>query len=387
MDYQQKWIIIADHDGGGQGKVYRVCKKNEYLEVQGGVRNALERFSRSVTYGAQQNSEDHKELRKWLPKMLQMEDPANQFALKVLHKTQDARDPKLAKERIKHEIAAMRQNLHPNLIELVDSDPDSEWFISKFYPGGTLTKKLDTFKGDFLSVLKAFRPVVEGVAKLHKEGYVHRDIKPENIFIGAKNELILGDFGLVFFDDPQHTRISETYQNVGSRDWMPAWAMGMRIEGIKPTFDVFCLGKILWAMTSGRPVLRLWYFRDDEFDVEQIFPQSSTIKFANPLFERCIVEREKSCLPDAGALLNEIDKTISVIEHGAEHLDLAVNRKCKVCGRGDYALIADEDFTQTHNFGLNPAGNRVMKIFTCTQCGNVQLFSYNGPLQPPAWRK
>jgi serine/threonine protein kinase len=389
MDYKQKWIIIADHDGGGQGKVYRVCKKNEYLEVQGGVRNALERFSRSVTYGAQQNSEDHKELRKWLPMMLQMEDPANQFALKVLHKPQDARDPKLAKERIKREIAVMRQNLHPNLIEMVDSDPDDEWFVSKFYPGGTLAKKPDKLKGDFLSVLKAVRPIIEGVAKLHKAGYVHRDIKPANIFVGTKNELVLGDFGLVFFEDAQHTRASETYENVGSRDWMPGWAMGMRIDEIKPTFDVFSLGKVLWAMTSGQPILQLWYFDRERFNVEKMFPGVASINFANPLFGKCIVEEEKNCLPDAVALLNEIDKTISAIESNADRIDIAVKRKCKVCGLGEYKLVSDENdanITKTYNFGIHPTAGWSIKIFSCTNCGNVQLFSYNGEL-PPAWQK
>jgi len=389
MDYQQKWIIIADHDGGGQGKVYRVCKKNEYLEVQGGVRNALERFSRSVTYGAQQNSEDHKELRKWLPKMLQMEDPANQFALKVLHKTQDARNPKLAKERIKREIDVMSRNLHPNLIELVDSDSDSEWFVSKFYPGGTLAKKPDEFKGDFLSVLKAARPIIEGVAILHKEGYVHRDIKPANIFVGAKDELVLGDFGLIFFEDVQHTRVSETYENVGSRDWMPGWAMGMRIEDVKPTFDVFSLGKVIWSMVSGKPILQLWYFDRDRFDVEKMFPNAANIQWANPLFKKCIVEDEKDCLPNAGELLNEVDKTITAIESDADRIDLAVKRKCKVCGIGEYKMISDEndeDITKTYNFGIHPTANWRIKIFTCTNCGNVQMFSYEGKL-PAAWQK
>ncbi len=384
MDYQQKWIIIEEHDGGGQGKVYRVCRRNEYSEVQKGMESALRSMTAGIRY-ADQVTENHKNLAKWTSKMVQMEDPTNQFALKVLHKPQDARDPKLAKERIKREIAVMRRNLHPNLIELVDSDPDSAWFVSKFYPGGTLTEKLDTFKGDFSSVLKVFRPVVEGVAKLHKEGYVHRDIKPANIFVGTNGELVLGDFGLIFFEDAQHTRVSETYENVGSRDWMPGWAMGMRIEDVKPTFDVFSLGKVIWSMATGKPILPLWYFGKDKFDVEKMFPDIANIKFANPLFKKCIVEEEKTCLPDAEALLNEIDKTISVIEHGAEHLDLAVSRKCKVCGLGNYALIVDDDITQTRNFGLAPAGDRVMRIFTCTQCGNVQLFSYKSP--PPAWGK
>ncbi len=105
--------------------------------------------------------------------------------------------------------------------------------------------------------MKAFRPLVEGVAKLHERGFVHRDIKPQNIFIDANGNLVLGDFGIVFFDDPAHTRLSATFENVGSRDWMPGWAYSVRIEAVKPAFDVFSLGKVLWAMISTKPVLPL----------------------------------------------------------------------------------------------------------------------------------
>jgi serine/threonine protein kinase len=389
MDYQNTWQIIADHDGGGQGKVYRVCRKNEYIEVKDGVRKVLRNITAGVAYGTQQQFEDHKELCKWLPKILKMEDPANQFALKILHKSKNARDPKLAKERIKREIGIMLENLHPNLLELVDSDPDGEWFISKFYSGGTLAQKLDRYKGDFLSVLKAIRPIVEGVAKLHahEPGYVHRDIKPENIFIDKEKKLILGDFGLIFFEDAQHTRISETYQNVGSRDWMPGWAIGMRIDEVKPTFDVFSLGKVIWSMTSGRHILRLWYFRDDEFNVEKMFPNSTGINFANQLFDKCIVERERNCLPDAEALLQEIDRTISLVECGADGADLMKKRRCKVCGVGEYDMVADNSPSGIHNYGFNIVGNRTMKIYICSNCGNMQLFSCDRDAPPSAWHK
>jgi len=389
MDYSGKWKVIKSLGEGGQGKVYQVWQQKQCSEIQSGMTKALRAINASVTY-AGNIEKAYEELREWLPKMLKEKDPENQFALKVLHESKDARDPELAKERIQREIGAMSKNLHPNLIKVEDPDPDGKWFVSRFYPGGTLAQKLDKYKGDFLSVLKAVRPIVEGVAKLHahEPRFVHRDIKPENIFIGAEDELILGDFGLIFFEDAQHTRISETYQNVGSRDWMPGWAMGMRIDEVKPAFDVFSLGKVIWSMISGRRLLRLWYFRDDDFNVEKMFQNSPGMNFANQLFDKCIVEREKNCLPDAGALLQEIDRTIGLIECGANHINLTEKRKCKVCGMGEYDMVADEDPTEIHNFfGFNPVGCRTMKIFTCTNCGNVQLFSYDKEAPPSAWRK
>jgi len=159
----------------------------------------------------------------------------------------------------------------------------------------------------------------------------------------------------------------------------------MRIDEVRPTFDVFSLGKVIWSMTSGRRVLRLWYFKDDEFNVEKMFQDSPGMNFANQLFDKCIVEREKNCLPDAGALLQEIDRTVGLIECDVDHIDLTVKRRCKVCG--EYNLVADEDLLKIRSFGFNLVGNRTMKIFTCSNCGNVQLFSYDKETSPPAWHK
>jgi len=161
----------------------------------------------------------------------------------------------------------------------------------------------------------------------------------------------------------------------------------MRIDEVRPTFDVFSLGKVIWSMTSGRRVLRLWYFKDDEFNVEKMFQDSPGMNFANQLFDKCIVEREKNCLPDAGALLQEIDRTVGLIECDVDHIDLTVKRRCKVCGIGEYNLVADEDLLKIRSFGFNLVGNRTMKIFTCSNCGNVQLFSYDKETSPPAWHK
>jgi len=259
------------------------------------------------------------------------------------------------------------------------------WYVSKFYPNGTLADKIDMFKGNLLEAIKAIRPLVEAVATLHKKGYVHRDIKPQNIFLNSNKDLILGDFGLVYFIDDEHTKISETYENVGSRDWMPPWAMGIRIEEVKPSFDVFSLGKVLWSMISGKRILQFWYFNKKQFNVEKMFPDSRAINFANKLFEKCIVEDEENCLPDAGALLEEIDKILSIIDLNADLIDLNTKRTCKVCGRGKYELIVNNNLTRTRNFGFNPTGSRRMKVFTCSYCGNVQLFSYKDEL-PPAWK-
>ena len=265
-----------------------------------------------------------------------MDDPAYQGALKVLHQPEEARNADSANDRIKLEIQAMSNIVHPNLLKILDADTDSKWFVSQYHPNGTLIENQRQFAGNFAKALRAFRPLVEGVSELHKQGRVHRDIKPHNVFFDTANNLILGDFGLVFFTDTHHTRLSDTLENVGSTDWMPPWATRIRIEDVKPSFDVFSLGKLLWFMVSGLPILRLWYFDHPEFDVEVKFPRSPFIQFANPLFKKCIVERERDCLPNASELLTEINQILSMVDSGIDRFDLESKRQCKVCGVGYY---------------------------------------------------
>lgn len=321
-----------------------------------------------------------------LVELIRMDDPANYSALKVLHQPKDARDSERAEVRIKNEIRAMQDISHPNLLEIIDSDTDGKWFVSKLHRKGTLIENKRLFTGNFAKSLRAFRPLVEGVSQLHQKGSVHRDIKPQNVFLDSDDNLVLGDFGLVFFTDDEHTRISGTWENVGSRDWMPGWALGMKIEDIRPTFDVFSLGKLLWAMVSDKQILRLWYHDKPEFDIRQSFPDDPHTDFSSQLFRECIVENEDDCLPDATVLLERVDQLLSLVDRNADLIGEDIKRPCKVCGIGDYRPIVDRNVADTHDFGLRPYPQRSFKIFVCSHCGNVQLFAFDGEI-PPAWSK
>ncbi|UCB56731.1 MAG: protein kinase [Candidatus Omnitrophota bacterium] len=386
MEYSNRWRIIEHKGEGGQGKVYRVIDNDKFNITK--IRTNIEK---AVKYmGPVVAIEDIKKNQFELFKdaivhLVKMEDPSNHGALKVLHSPQDARNAGLAEKRIEREIKAMSNISHPNLLKIIDADPDSKWFVSQFYPKETMAKHLNKFTGDFAKALRAFRPLVEGIAKLHEKNNVHRDIKPQNIFLDSSDNLILGDFGLIFFTDQRHTRISGTWENVGSRDWMPGWAIGMRIEDVKPSFDVFCLGKVLWAMVSDTPILPLWYFDRPDFNLEKKFPSSRLMRLANSLLKKCIVEDEKNCLRDASELLAEVDNTLSIIDEGADRLDPDIERLCRVCGIGKYKLIADRDPNDMMQFGFKYVGTHSMKIFTCGYCGHVQLFSFHGNQKLSAW--
>jgi hypothetical protein len=181
--------------------------------------------------------------------------------------------------------------------------------------------------------------------------------------------LILGDFGLIFFTDDSYTKLSKTWETVGRGGWMPGWALPLRIDEIQPTFDVFCLGKLLWSMVSGSLNLPLWHYDQPEFNLEIKFPRRHSIRLGNYLLSQCIVESEKDCLPDATALLRVIDEVLSLIDSHGETVDSKLNRRCKVCEKGNY------EESDAGSYFTKPVGKRVLKMWVCNQCGNVQWFA------------
>jgi serine/threonine protein kinase len=316
--YESRWEVFEkDPIGrGGQGEVFRVKDKTKSRDTQKIGEETIQAVRRlGSAIGSKEDKYPFFELLKRaiedISKGLFLQ---NQAALKVLHKPEDARDPENAEGRIKREMEAMARVEHPNLLRILDKDVEEKWFVAEYHPCGTLREHIDTYTADLGLALRSIRPVVDGVAKLHTNGLVHRDIKPENIFKASDGRLVLGDFGLTYFQNEQHTRYSATFENVGSWDWMPPWAQGIRVDKVRPTFDVFSLGKVIWAMISEIEKLKLWYYDRERYNVQTAFPDSPAIHLANPLFAKCIVQEEEDCLPNAKSLLEEIDHTLTLIQ-------------------------------------------------------------------------
>lgn len=387
MKYETRWEIIDALDEGGQGKVYRVIDKSKYNLITI-IKDIYESLHWIKMGPKDKQANQYESLRHNIYKLVQSESTSNHGALKVLHQPGDARDYNLAEKRIKNEIEAMSKLNHPNLIRILDADPDEKWFVSKFYPNKTLADSPNMYVGDFIGTLRAIRPLVEGVSRLHIDKIVHRDIKPKNIFLDENNKLVLGDFGLVFFVDSTHTRISETYENVGTRDFMPGWAYGMKIDQLSFSFDVFSLGKTIWSMVSGKPVLQLWYYDKPQFDVEKMFPTAPGIQLANEFFSKCIVEHEKDCIAYAPTLLDEIDRILRIHDNYGQPFNPDSKWRCVVCHEGLYKLVLHHsDSVESHNFGFRPAGGQTFQAYTCSHCGHLQLFAFDRQNIPEIWQK
>ncbi|UCE59993.1 MAG: protein kinase [Phycisphaerales bacterium] len=303
------WLVEKPLGKGGQGEVFlvRYMPKARF----DGLVDDFYRIHRECAKSMNPNREqDKKTFVHTLFDAFQFFGDARLGALKRLHPPELAKNPDTAKARFAQELDAVMKVQHPALVEILDVHEGHDWFVMEYHSLGSLSSRRERYVGDLRGVLRALRPVVDGVAKLHSKNLIHRDIKPDNLFLSDDRRIVLGDFGLVYDLAGQGERQTQTYENVGSRDWMPPWAQTTRISDIRPTFDVFTIGKVLWAMVSGKPVMRLHYFRDPEFDLEKLFPNDDWPQVANRLLGKCVVEHEQDCLRDASELLEGIDKAL-----------------------------------------------------------------------------
>jgi serine/threonine protein kinase len=304
-------------------------------------------------------------------------------ALKVFKaRAQGAKAKKQVVSRLKNEIAVLSQN-RPSLIKLLDSNEKERWIVTEYYPKGTLENDPLRFKGRARSTLVAFRSLVSTVADLHKDGIIHRDIKPANVFIGSDENLILGDFGIVFAPNNQE-RATHTGERVGPRDYMPPWAEIGRLEDVDAKFDVYMLGKLLWSMVTGRPKLVREYYTRDENNPTVLFRDDPDMYAINQVLGHCVVENPKECLSSARDLLLVVNTLLALIERGGQLLNDGVPRPCHVCGRGFYRPEQGGGVKPEPTVGLQlsrvaPNLNQHVGVIwlqplVCDICGHAEFF-------------
>lgn len=300
-------------------------------------------------------------------------------------------------ERARAELRAIEELSHPNIVQLVDSDLDSNkpYIVMEYCSGGALSD-VKILEYPLLQRLRMFSAICRGVGHAHAHTPIitHRDLKPQNIFLREdKVTPVVGDFGLCFFDEGERvTLIGDAA--VGPRMYIaPELAHGFA-EDVTPRADVYSLGKVLYWMLAGRVFDRERH-RHPTFDLtkEQTAPD---YYFIYDLLDKTIAEESVKRLSNANEVADAADDIVRRIEMQAHHIDLSTPQLCIYCGIGFYKLVLDASretkgynlISSVQNFGFYGGVNDpVWLIWVCEHCGNVQSFRPDLAKDRHVWKR
>jgi serine/threonine-protein kinase len=185
-------------------------------------------------------------------------------ALKIL--APDLTQSERAQEMFKHEMRAIAQLVHPNIVTAFDANKvgDRYYLILEYVDGPNLDQLVKL--GGPLSIGQAcdfIRQAAQGLQCAHVHGMVHRDIKPANILIqrraadGSPGLVRISDFGLAKLVDPaagEHlsaTTLTKPNTVMGTPDFLsPEQARSLKNTDIRS--DLYSLGCTFYFLLTGQ---------------------------------------------------------------------------------------------------------------------------------------
>jgi serine/threonine protein kinase len=138
-------------------------------------------------------------------------------ALKLLHLSFSPEEG----EAFRREAQLIGRLEHPHIVRVLDYDVQAgtSFLVMSYAPGGTLRSVHP--RGTVLPLSKVVdyvAQVAEALQYAHDRRIIHRDVKPENLLVGARQEVLLGDFGIAVLS--QRSRSVSTQAIVGTAAYM-----------------------------------------------------------------------------------------------------------------------------------------------------------------------
>ena len=174
----------------------------------------------------------------------------SQAAIKVLNSrlTNKEIGPFLAEAR------TLIRLIHPHIVRVLDfgTEDKTPFLVMDYAPNGTL-RQLHP-KGTSLPlglIISYVKQVAAALQFAHNEKIIHRDVKPENMLVGARQDILLSDFGIAMI--AQSSRYQSMMDIAGTITYMAPEQIQAHP---RPASDQYSLGIVVYEWLCGERPFR-----------------------------------------------------------------------------------------------------------------------------------
>jgi hypothetical protein len=174
----------------------------------------------------------------------------SQAAIKVLNSRLTSKEigPFIAEAR------TLIRLIHPHIVRVLDfgTEDKTPFLVMDYAPNGTLGQLHP--KGTSLPlglIISYVKQVAAALQFAHNEKIIHRDVKPENMLVGARQDILLSDFGIAMI--AQSSRYQSMMDIAGTITYMAPEQIQAHP---RPASDQYSLGIVVYEWLCGERPFR-----------------------------------------------------------------------------------------------------------------------------------